>query len=71
MAVVTKEQKARALKVWQHIKTSKADSHESKAEMISLHNEIYKTNYKLTSNCGACLRSCFNGIKQIVENEAQ
>tara|TARA_R110001592_G_scaffold148690_8_gene373885 strand:+ start:1250 stop:1468 length:219 start_codon:yes stop_codon:yes gene_type:complete len=66
--VVTKEQKDRALKVWQHIKTSKADSHESKADMIRLYNDIYKTNYKVTSNCGSCLRSCFQGIKQVVEN---
>ena len=53
--------------VWEDIKTGVAKNVEAKKKMIELHNEIYKSNYKTTSNCGTCLNSCYQGIKKIVE----
>ena len=53
--------------LWDDIKTGVAKNVEAKKKMIELHNTIYKTNYKPTSNCGTCLNNCFQGIKKIVK----
>jgi len=65
---ITEEQKQRILAVWENCKTGKAKDVATKAELITLYNEIYKSNYRTTSNCSSCIATCFNGIKKIVKN---
>lgn len=67
---LTIEQKERLLKVWELCKTGTAKTHKAKAELIQLHNELYNTNYKPTTNCSSCMKTCYNGIKTVV-NEIQ
>ena len=64
---LNKEQKEKAAYIWEGISTGKAKSHHYKVEMIKLYNELNRTNYKYTTNCGSCLESCYLFIKQIVE----
>ena len=66
---VTKEQIERALKVWEFCKTGRATTKEAKTELINLYNEIHNTKYKTTSNYSACLNTCFQGIKRIVDEQ--
>jgi len=63
--MVTDEQKIKASKLYDKCKDGIAPSHEVKAELIELYNEIYNTKYKTNTNCGACLKAVFNGIKNI------
>ena len=64
--MVTEEQKERILKVWEFCKSGRAKNKEAKAELITLYNEIHRTNYKTTSNCSSCINTCYQGIKKIV-----
>jgi|TARA_R100000482_G_scaffold51261_1_gene18243 hypothetical protein len=64
---ITEEQYIRILEVWEKCKSGKCETHEDKAELITIYNEIHNTKYKTTTNCGSCLRSVFVGIKHIVE----
>ena len=34
--------------------------------MIKFYNALNNTNYKYTTNCGSCLNTCFEFIKNIV-----
>ncbi len=63
---LNKEQKEKAKYIWQGIKTGKAESHHYKTEMIKFYNALNNTNYKYTTNCGSCLNTCFEFIKNIV-----
>ena len=54
------------LLIWDDVKTGVAKNVTVKKKMIELYNTIYNANYKTTSNCGSCLNSCYQGIKQIV-----
>ena len=65
MAVITKEQHVKAKRIYELCKTGVAPDAEVKRELVSLYNEIHKTRYRPTSNCGSCLRACFEGIKKI------
>jgi mRNA-degrading endonuclease HigB of HigAB toxin-antitoxin module len=67
---ITKEHIERAINVWQYCKTGRASTKQAKTELITLYNEIHKTNYKTTSNCSSCLNTCYQGIKRIVEKYA-
>ena len=49
------------------LQKGQAKDHETKAKLIELHNTIYDTTYKLTSNCASCLSTVYNGIKTIYE----
>jgi hypothetical protein len=63
---ITQEQKERILKVWEFCKTGRATTVEAKVELITLYNEIHRTRFKTTSNCGSCLNTVYQGIKKIV-----
>jgi hypothetical protein len=56
------------VRAWEKCKTAKCETHEDKERFIEVYNKIYKTNYKTTTNCGACLKTVYVGIKQIIEN---
>ena len=53
--------------IWEDVKTGVAKNVTVKKKMIELYNVIYNANFKTTSNCGSCLNSCYQGIRQIVE----
>jgi len=55
------------LLIWDDVKTGVAKNVTVKKKMIELYNVIYNANFKTTSNCGSCLNSCYQGIRQIVE----
>ena len=55
------------IKIMPSIKNGKIKDHVTKAKLIELHNTIYDTTYKLTSNCASCLSTVYNGIKTIYE----
>tara|TARA_R110000824_G_scaffold260351_1_gene449000 strand:+ start:1355 stop:1768 length:414 start_codon:yes stop_codon:yes gene_type:complete len=40
-------------------------NHEVKKKAIDLYNTIYMTNYSPTTNCGSCLSTCFDGIRNL------
>lgn len=63
--MVTEEQIAKAKELYELCKSGTAPSIEVKHSVIRLYNEIYKTRYKTTTNCGSCLKTVFNGIKAI------
>lgn len=64
--MVTEAQKLRILAVWKDVENGVAKNKQAKAEMIILYNEIYKANYKTTTNCASCLNTCWSGIKAIM-----
>ena len=66
---IDKETYKEALAAWEKCKTQKCETHEDKARLIEVYNKIYQTNYKTTTNCGACLKSVYNGIKQVVNGK--
>ena len=43
----------------------KFKNHEVKKRSIDLYNTIYMTNYSPTTNCGSCLSTCFDGIRDL------
>jgi len=43
----------------------KFKNHEVKKRSIDLYNTIYMTNYSPTTNCGSCLSTCFDGIRNL------
>tara|TARA_R110001583_G_scaffold166635_5_gene319398 strand:+ start:1217 stop:1618 length:402 start_codon:yes stop_codon:yes gene_type:complete len=53
------------LKVWEDLKTGRAKDHAAKKIMIELYNTIYMTNYSAGTNCGSCISTCFDGIKNL------
>ena len=55
------------LDIWPDIKTGRAKNVEVKKTMIELYNTIHMTNYGVTTNCGSCLSSCYDGIKRLYE----
>lgn len=63
---LSKEQKEKALYIWEGIKTGVAKSHHYKVEMILFYNEINKTRYRPTTNCSSCLATCMEFVKSIV-----
>ena len=65
--MVTKEQKQKAIELYNLCKNGKAPNHQVKAELVNLYNEIHKTKFKTNSNCGACLQTVYTGIKYIAE----
>ena len=65
---LTKQQKERLEKLIPNISKGVARDVSYKAEMINLYNEIYKQNYKTTTNCASCLNSAYKGIMKLYEN---
>ena len=55
--------------VWTGIANGKAKDIETKKRAIELHNTIYGTGYKTTTNCGSCLHDVRQGIKKIIDND--
>ena len=53
------------LKVWEDLKTGRAKDHAAKRKMIEIYNTIHMTNYSTTTNCGSCITTCFDGIKNL------
>ena len=53
------------LNVWDDLKTGKAKDLDAKRKMIEIYNVIYATSYSPTTNCGSCLTTCFDGIKNL------
>ena len=37
----------------------------AKKRMIETYNTIYNTNYGTGTNCGSCLSTCYDGIKNL------
>lgn len=66
---ITKEQRERALYVWEGIKTGTAKSQHYKVEMIKLYNEMNSTRYKYGTSCSSCLNTCYLFVKGIVETK--
>lgn len=61
------EQKAELFDIYPKIKTGVADSTNTTARMIRLHNIIYGTGYKPNTNCRSCLSTVFKNIKKLYE----
>jgi len=40
---------------------------ETKKRLITLHNTIYGTRFKVTTSCGTCLNEAYNGIKRLIK----
>tara|TARA_R100000742_G_C4265840_1_gene83909 strand:+ start:75 stop:476 length:402 start_codon:yes stop_codon:yes gene_type:complete len=59
------------LKVWEDLKTGKAKDHAAKKKMIEIYNVIHMTNYSTTTNCGSCISTCFDGIKNLYKKYSQ
>jgi hypothetical protein len=59
------------LEVWQDLKTGKAKNQAAKKKMIEIYNVIYMTSYSPTTNCGSCLSTCFDGIKNLYKKYSQ
>ena len=57
--------------IWPDIKNKRAKDHKVKGRLIALHNLIYATNFKPTSNCGACLNTAYNGIARIYKDHIE
>ena len=53
------------LKVWTDLKTGRAKDQAAKRKMIEIYNTIHMTNYSTTTNCGSCISTCFDGIKNL------
>ena len=69
---VTEEQYKEANRIYELCKTGVAPNAQVKKELVTLYNTIHNTRYRPTSNCGSCLRTCFEGIKRIaVSNDIQ
>lgn len=51
--------------IWQYIKTGKAQNQKVKRRMIEIYNTIFSTKYSVTTSCGSCLQSCYQGIKKL------
>ena len=63
--VITKEQLKRLKELMPHIETGTAKDISYKTKMIDLYNEIYKSNYKNTTNCGSCLNSIWKSLMHL------
>ena len=59
------------LEVWQDLKTGKAKNQAAKKKMIEIYNVIHMTNYSTTTNCGSCISTCFDGIKNLYKKYSQ
>ena len=59
------------LKVWNDLKTGKAKDQVAKKKMIEIYNVIHMTNYSTTTNCGSCISTCFDGIKNLYKKYSQ
>ena len=59
------------LKVWKDLKTGRAKDHIAKRKMIEIYNVIHMTNYSPTTNCGSCISTCFDGIKNLYKKYTQ
>ena len=59
------------LKVWKDLKTGRAKDHTAKRKMIEIYNVIHMTNYSPTTNCGSCISTCFDGIKNLYKKYTQ
>lgn len=64
---MNKEQKKEMNDIWEGIKTGVAKSHHYKTRMITLYNEIHRTNYKYTTSCSSCLGSMYSFFKREME----
>jgi len=53
------------IKVWDDLKTGRAKDQAAKRKMIEIYNVIHMTNYSPNTNCGSCLTTCFDGIKNL------
>ena len=53
------------LEVWEDLKTGKAKNQAAKKKMIEIYNVIHMTNYSTNTNCGSCISTCFDGIKNL------
>lgn len=53
------------IKVWDDLKTGRAKDQAAKRKMIEIYNVIHMTNYSPTTNCGSCISTCFDGIKNL------
>jgi|TARA_R110002020_G_scaffold17162_2_gene60538 hypothetical protein len=53
------------LLVWDDLKTGRAKDQAAKRRMIQIYNTIHMTNYSTTTNCGSCISTCFDGIKNL------
>tara|TARA_R100001163_G_scaffold65778_1_gene64756 strand:- start:1434 stop:1835 length:402 start_codon:yes stop_codon:yes gene_type:complete len=59
------------LEVWEDLKTGKAKNQAAKKKMIEIYNVIYMTSYSPTTNCGSCISTCFDGIKNLYKKYSQ
>ena len=62
---LTQKQYNDAKRLYDLCKTGVAPDNKTKVELVELYNEIHNTRYRPTSSCGACLKTCFAGIKKI------
>jgi len=51
--------------IWEDIKTGTAKDIETKKRAVELHNVIYGTGFRPTTNCSSCLRQVKDGIEKI------
>tara|TARA_Y100001973_G_scaffold63009_1_gene92311 strand:- start:1604 stop:1882 length:279 start_codon:yes stop_codon:yes gene_type:complete len=49
------------------IKGGKAKDNETKQKLVTLHNTIYGTRYKVTTSCSTCLNDCYKGITRLIK----
>ena len=55
------------INMWPDLKTGRAKNQTAKKRMIETYNTIYNTNYNPTTNCGSCISTCFDAIKNLYE----
>lgn len=58
-----------AFEVWPLMENKQLDNHNDKMRIIDLYNTIYGTGYSVGTNCSSCLRSIWEGIHKIIQNE--
>jgi hypothetical protein len=66
--MVNKETYNEVVKAWAKCPKGTCKTHEDKARIIELYNEIYKAGFRTSTNCSSCLNTVYKGIKQIIEN---
>jgi len=62
---IPKEIIKEVMRVFPKLNLGTAKTQEDKAQIIELYNTIYDSNFSTNTNCGSCLQTCYDGIKNI------
>ena len=67
MRELIQEEKDQLYIIWNSISKGKADSIDDKVTAIKFYNYISGSRYKHNTNCGACLRTVYIGLKELYD----